>query len=168
MENMQHHQPTVLRTVIAGIIGLFGFLIVIRIGFRVADPILFNPNVQSPKLIAVWNEIEPLPPAHGLIATLSILLLIGIGRAFIYRWLAPSWPTGVVARAQRYWLLVWFLSYFFVEFSAPFTLFGEPVGLILIELVILGVSVLTEAFVVAGIMERSKALAAKGRSTRLG
>ena len=59
-------------------------------------------------------------------------------------------------------MLVWFLSYFFVEFSAPFTLFGEPVGLILIELVILGVAVLTEAFVVAGIMESSKAQAAKG------
>jgi hypothetical protein len=162
MENMQHQQLTVLRTVIAGIIGLFGFLIVNMIGFRVADPILFDPNVQSPKLMAVWNKIEPLPPAHGLIATLSILVLIGIGRAFVYRWLAPSWPSGFAARAIRYWMLVWFLSYFFVEFSAPFTLFGEPVGLILIELVILGVAVLTEAFVVAGIMESSKAQAAKG------
>jgi len=168
MENMQHQQPTVLRTVIAGIIGLFGFLIVNRIGFRVVDPILFDPNLQSPKLIAVWNEVEPLPPAHGLVATLSILVLIGIGRAFIYRWLAPFWPSGFAARVIRYWLLVWFLSYFFVEFSAPFTLFGEPVGLILIEMVILGVAVLTEAFAVAGIMESSKALAAKGQSTRLG
>jgi hypothetical protein len=161
MENMQHQGPTVLRTVIAGIIGLFVFLIVNRIGFGVADPILFDPNLQSPKLISVWNEVEPLPPAHGLVATLLIFVLIGIGRAFIYRWLAPSWPTGVVARAQRYWLLVWFLSSLFVEFSAPFTLFGEPVGLILIELVILGAAVLAEAFVVAGIMESSKALAAK-------
>jgi len=168
MEYMQHQQPTMLRTIIAGIIGLFGFLVVNMIGFRVADPILFNPNLQSPKLIAVWNKIKPLPPAHGLVATLSILVLIGIGRAFIYRWLAPSWPTGVVARAQRYWLVVWFLSYFFVEFSAPFTLFGEPVGLILIELVILGLAVLTEAFVVAGIMEGRKTQAAKGWSIRLG
>lgn len=168
MENMQHQQPTVLRTVIAGIIGLFGFLFVNRIGFKVADPILFDPNLQSPKLIAVWNEIKPLPPAHGLVATLSILVLIGIGRAFVYRWLARFWPSGFAARAIRYWLLVWFLSYFFVEFSAPFTLFGEPAGLILIEMVILGVAVMTEAFVVAGIMETSKALAAKGQSTRLG
>lgn len=160
MENMHHQQPTVLRTVIAGIIGLFGFLIVNMIGFRVTYPILFDPNVQSPKLIAVWNEIEPLPPAHGLVATLSILVLIGIVRAFVYRWLAPSWPPSFMARALRYWLLVWFLSHFFVEFSAPFTLFGEPVGLILIELVIQGVAVLTEAFVVTGIMESSKALVA--------
>ena len=162
MANMQHQQPTVLRTVIAGLMGLFGFLIVNTIGFRVADPILFDPNLQSSKLTAVWNEVEPLPPAHGLVATLSILVLIGIGRAFMYRWLAPSWPSGFAARVIRYWLLVWFLSYFFVEFSAPFTLFGEPVGLILIELVILGVAVLTEAFAVAGIMESSKVLAAKG------
>ena len=162
MENIQHQQHTVPRTVIAGIIGIFGFLIVNMIGFRVANPILFDPNLQSPKLIAVWNVIEPLPPAHGLVATLSILVLIGIGRAFVYRWLAPSWPPGLAARALRYWLLVWFLSYFFVEFSAPFTLFGEPVRLILIELVILGVAIFTEAFVVAGIMESSKAQAAKG------
>jgi len=163
MENIHHQQqPTVLRTVIAGIIGLFGSLIVNMIGFRVADPILFDPNLQSPKLIAVWDEIEPLPPAHGLMATLSILILIGIGHAFIYRWLAAAWPAGAVARALRYWLLIWFLSSLFVEFSAPFTLFGEPVGLILIELVILGAAVLAEAFVVAGIMESSKALVVQG------
>jgi len=159
MENTQYQQPTVLRTVIAGIIGLFCFLIVNRVGFRVADSILFDPKLQSPKLIAVWNEIEPLPPAHGLVVTLSILVLIGIGRAFVYRWLSPSWPPGFAARAIRYWLLIWFLSYFFVEFSAPFTLFGEPTGLILIELVILGVAILTEAFVVTGIMGSSKAQA---------
>jgi len=71
MENILHQQPIVLRTVNAGIIGFFGFLIVNRVGFGVADPILFDPNLQSSKLIAVWDEIEPLPPAHGLVAMLS-------------------------------------------------------------------------------------------------
>ena len=58
----------------------------------VADPILFDPDLQSAKLIAVWDEIEPLPPAYREAATAIILLLIGIGRAFIYSWLAPAWP----------------------------------------------------------------------------
>ncbi len=84
-------RPSVLRTVIAGVVGAVGGLIITFIGFMVADPILFDPDLQSPKLIAVWDETEPLPPAYGEAATGIILLLIGIGRAFICRWLAPAW-----------------------------------------------------------------------------
>lgn len=86
-------RPSVLLTVIAGLAGAVVGLITTFIGFMVADPILFDPDLQSAKLIAVWDEIEPLPPACGEAATGIILLLIGIGRAFIYRWLAPAWPT---------------------------------------------------------------------------
>lgn len=59
-------------------------------------------------------------------------------------------------------MLVWFLSFFFVEFAAPFTLFGEPVGLVLIELVIVAVAVLVEPFVLAVIMERRNMRVAGG------
>ena len=151
-----------LKTVIAGVVGVVAFLIVNFLGFSVAGPILFDPDLQSAKLIAVWDEIEPLPPAHGEAATLSILILIAVGRAFVYRWLAPAWPTGLVARALRYALLVWSLTFFFVEFAAPFTLFGEPVWLVLIELVILAVAVLAEAFVLTGIIERRSTPEASG------
>ena len=162
MEGMQHQRPGVLRTVVAGVVGIVGFLIVNLLGFELAGDILFDPDLQSAKLIAVWEEIEPLPPAHGEAVTGVILILIGIGRAFVYRWLAPGWPAGVVARALRYALLVWFLSFFFVEFAAPFTLFGEPVWLVLIELVILAVAVLVEAFLLVRIMERRGTPAADG------
>jgi len=57
---------------------------------------------------------------------------------------------------------VWFLAFLFVEFSAPFNLFGEPVGLVLIELAILAVAVLAEAFVLAGIVERRRTAMASG------
>lgn len=86
-------RPSVLRSVIAGLAGAVVGLIITLIGFMVADPILFDPDLQSAKLIAVWDETEPLPPTSGEAATGIILLLIGIGRAFIYRWLAPAWPT---------------------------------------------------------------------------
>ena len=162
MEGMQFQRPGVLRTVVAGVVGTVVLLIVNLVGFELAGDILFDPDLQSAKLIAVWEEIEPLPPAHGEALTGVILILIGIGRAFVYRWLAPAWPTGVIARALRYALLVWFLSFFFVEFAAPFTLFGEPVGLVLIELVILAVAVLAEAFVLVGIMERRGTPVAEG------
>jgi hypothetical protein len=141
------------RTVLAGLGGAVVFVILQYTLFGLAGPILDDPNLQSAKLTAVWNEIEPLPPAYGYAATVAGLALIGIGRAFVYRWLAPAWPNRVVARALRYALLIWFLSFLFVEFSAPFTLFGEPAGLLALELVILGVAVLGEAFVLAAIME---------------
>lgn len=163
MGSVPLQQPNVLRTVAAGAAGLVVFIIVNAVGFSLADAILFDPKIQSAKLIAVWDEIEPLPPAHGEVATLSILIFIYIGRAFVYRWLAVGWPPGVVPRALRYGLLIWFLSFFFVEFSAAFTLFGEPVGLVFIELTILGIAALAESFVMAGIMEQSRRRVAGGR-----
>lgn len=101
MQGVQHPRPSVLRTVVAGVVGAVVFLIVNALGFSVAGDILFDPDLQSAKLIAVWDEIEPLPPAHGEAVTGVILILMVIGRAFVYRWLAPAWPTGLVARALR-------------------------------------------------------------------
>jgi hypothetical protein len=150
-------RSSILVTVLAGVAGVAAFLVLNFVGFKVADPILGDPELQSAKLTAVWDEIEPLPPAHGEAASITILVLIGIGRAFVYRWLGKFWPSGLVSRVWRYWLLVWFLTFVYTEFAAPFTLFGEPAALVLVELVILGVAVLGEAFAVVGIMHVRKA-----------
>lgn len=150
----------VARTVLAGLAGGAAFLLTNAILFGLADPILFDPNLQSAKLVAVWMELEPRPlmaTNMGLMAT--ILVLLAVGRSFIYRWIAGAWPPGIAARAVRYALLVWFLSYLFLEISTALNLLREPLPLLLLELLIQGLVVLAEGFVVATVHEKQRKLA---------
>jgi hypothetical protein len=58
--------------------------------------------VQSPQLIAVWAELEPLP----LFATAPHVVLLkyalfGIGYAILLRSVAAAWPAGDWSRTWR-------------------------------------------------------------------
>ena len=115
--------------------------------------ILLDPSLQSPKLIAVWTHIEPLPLVVNSPAPIIIgLIFFGIGHAFIYRWLSASWPQGIAARAWRMAALIFFLSFLFWEFFTPFNQFGEPLKLILLELVFWAAIAAAEAFVIAAVL----------------
>ncbi len=52
-------RPSVLRTFIAGLAGAVVGLIITFIGFMVADPILFDPDLQGAKLIAEFVAAQP-------------------------------------------------------------------------------------------------------------
>lgn len=148
---------TFTRTAAAGTAGGAVFFTISALLFTIAHPLLFDPDLQSAKLIAVWEDIEPLPlSATAPLMMALIFILVAIGRAFIYRWLANAWPPGVAARALRYALLVWFLSLLFFEMFTPWNLLGEPVVLVLVELAIWAVVVLAEGFVFAAILERKR------------
>jgi hypothetical protein len=87
------------------------------------------------KLIAVWTTIAPLP----LIVTYPLAMVLGVvglgvGHAFVYRWLAPAWPPGILRRALRMAALLYLLSSVCFEFFAPFNLLREPVPLVAVEL----------------------------------
>jgi membrane associated rhomboid family serine protease len=138
------------------------------IGFGVhGDAFLLNPAIQSEKLIAVWTEIEPLPLVVDRPAPIVVgILLFGVIHAYLYRWISPAWPTGTVKRALSLALLVFLLSFVFWEFFTPFNQFGEPLGLIAIELCFWAVIALADGFAIAAIMERG--LPKKRRQTRGG
>jgi hypothetical protein len=106
------------------------------LGFGVhADGILLDPSLQSEKLIAVWTRLEPLPLVVAAPAPIIIgLILFAIGHAFLYRMISPVWPAGIVLRALRMALLIFFFSFLFWEFFTPFNQFGEPLSLIALEL----------------------------------
>lgn len=116
--------------------------------------ILVDPSIQSHKLIAVWTQIEPIPLVVSSPAIIIIgLILFSIGHAFIYQWLAPSWPQGIVARAWRLAALVFFLSFLFFEFFTPFNMFGEPILLVVLELIFWAAIAIAEALAIAAILE---------------
>jgi hypothetical protein len=125
------------KILLAGLIGGVTLNIIMLLTFRMlgfgwnGGGILLDPSIQSPKLIAVWTQMEPLPLVVARPATIILgLVLFGIGHAFIYQWLAPAWPSGIKARAWRLAVLVFFFSFLFWEFFTPFNQFGEPLPLI--------------------------------------
>lgn len=156
------------RTVIAGVAGGMAMSIAMLLTFRLigfgwnADGILLHPEWQSPKLIAVWTKMEPLP----LIITqppIMILgmVLFGVGHSIIYRWLSAAWPKGVWPRAWRFSILTFGMTFLFWEFFTPFNLFGEPLVLIGLELAFWTVVAFSEGLALAGVSEWLDGVATK-------
>lgn len=83
-------KPSISRTLVAGLAGgaafsVAGFLTFVLIGSGLdhrSGP-LFDPDMQSPKLIAVWTQMEPLP----LFVTAPYVI--------------AAWPEGVAPRMWR-------------------------------------------------------------------
>jgi len=150
------------RTILAGGLGGIAFVIAMVLTFRISgfgingDGILMDPTLQSPKLIAVWSKLEPLPLVITHPEIISVgLLLIGIIHAFLYRWIRSAWPSGIKARGSRFSTLLFLMIFVFWEFFTPFNQLGEPVMLIALELSFWALIALSEGFAIAWIMERS-------------
>jgi len=155
-----------LKTLLAGIAGGIAFNLAMLFTFRAigfgwdGQGILISSAMQSPKLVAVWTTLEPLPMIVSNPAPIiGGIVLFGIGHAFVYRWLSAAWPAGITPRALRFAGLHFFMTFLFWEFFTPFNQFGEPLPLIALELVFWAIIALAEAFVIAAILESRKAAA---------
>ncbi|MEE9594370.1 MAG: hypothetical protein V3V92_03125 [Candidatus Hydrothermarchaeales archaeon] len=160
MSRSEDHVISNRKTLLAGLAGGLALNVSMLLTFRLigfgwdGGGILVDPSLQSPKLIAVWTQIEPIPLVVSSPPPIIIgLILFSIGHAFIYRWLSPSWPAGIKARSLRLATLVFFLSFSFFEFFTPFNMFGEPGPLIALELVFWAIIALAEAVAIATVME---------------
>jgi len=153
-------RASIPRTILAGLLGGLALNTAMLLTFRLlgfgwnGGGILLDPSHQSRKLIAVWTRIEPIPlVVDKPFAIIIGLILFGIGHAFFYRWLSPSWPPGITPRAWRIAVLIFFFSFLFWEFFTPFNMFGEPLLFIGLELVFWAIIALAEAFVIASVFE---------------
>lgn len=164
-----------MRTAVAGVAGGLAMNIAMLLTFRLVgfgwngDGILLTSPTQSPKLVAVWTQLEPLP----LVVTnpapiVAGLTLYGIALAFIYRGLSAAWPPGIVSRSLRMGGLLFLMSFVFWEFFTPFNQFGEPFPLIALELVFWALIALATAFAIAGVMERGAPRGGAARQDRSG
>lgn len=149
------------RTIVAGLAGGIAMNLAMVLTFRLvgfglnADGFLLNPSVQSHKLIAVWTEIEPLPLVVTNPTPIILgLILFGIAHAYLYRWVSPAWPEGIVRRGLSFALIVFLIGFLFWEFFTPFNQFGEPLGLITIELSFWAIIALADGFAISTCMER--------------
>ncbi len=164
-------KPSHARTVLAGVAGGFAMnaamLLTFRfIGFGVSgEGILLNPALQSGKLIAVWTELEPLPlVVNRPLPIILGIIAFGIAHAYLYRWICPAWPPGVARRGLSFALLIFVTSFLFWEFFTPFNQFGEPLGLIAIELSFWALIAVADGMAISAIMERGERGALKQRA----
>jgi hypothetical protein len=162
-------KPPISRTLVAGVAGGVGFglttfltFVLIGSGLDHRSGPLFDPSLQSSKVLAVWTQMEPLP----LFVTKPHLMLLGyvvfgIGHALLYRSVASAWPEPVAARIWRLAAIMWSLSYVFFEFLGPFNLLGEPLRLVALELSFWALAALVEATIIVLMLERPGAAAGR-------
>lgn len=141
------------RATIAGAAGIFA-------GAAVSGPLLFalgpftifNDALQSPKVQAVWDELEPLPlMLSNPVAFALVLVLLGVVHGLVFALIAGSLPGGRVRRGLLYGLLIWLMSHLFFELNGPYALLGEPLPLVGVELTISFVGALAEGVVISAI-----------------
>ncbi len=154
---------SIVRTIAAGVVAGLVMNAIMLVTFGISgfgwtwDGFLVDPRLQSEKLIAVWTRLEPLPLIVTDPALIGMgLILFGVGHAFVYRWLSPLLSGGVFARGARLGGLIFFLSFLFFEYFAPFNLFGEPLVLVAAELVFWAAIAFGEAFALVAVMGRGK------------
>ncbi len=147
-----------MRTIAAGMLGGIAASLAVLILFRLIGfeywGILTNPEYQSPKLIKVWAEIEPIPLAvnHPGIITLGFVLL-SILHAFLFAIIREGLPGEGLKKGIIIGLIIWLFSYVFFEFFTPWNMFGEPVALVALELLFwIGVA-LSEGVVIAKVYD---------------
>lgn len=136
--------------------GAVGFLVANIVSnilfFHAGRDLLFDSERQSPKVLAVLFEMEPLPlmftngPAY-----LAIAAGIGALHGLVFAWIEPALPSGMVKRGLAYAAVLWVLMALYFEFHAPFNMFGEPPALVAVELVFWIVVLATEGVILSAI-----------------
>ena len=149
---MERIKPT--KAIVAGILGGMAASLVVLILFRLIGfeywGILTNPEYQSPKLLKVWTEIEPISLAvnNPGIITLGFVIL-SILHAFVFAIIRQGIPGEGLKKGIIFGLIIWLFSYVFFEFFTPWNMFGEPLYLVGLELLFwIGVA-LSEGIVIA-------------------
>lgn len=108
--------------------GFLGGVVGLLAGYAVAFPILmligpetvFNEAIQSPKLLAVWGELEPEPLvfANPVIYGLGLAVIGGV-QGLVFAGIATALPQGRFQRGLTFGVIVSAIAYLFAEFAWP-------------------------------------------------
>lgn len=149
------------KVVRGGIAGAVAFVVANIVSnllfFRLGKPVLFNPDVQGEKVMAVLFEMEPLPLmfTNGPLY-MAIAAVIGIAHGLVFAYIEPILPTGTVKRGAAFAAILWVLMALYFEFHTPFNMFHEPVPLVLLELLFWVIVLLVEGLLISWIYGKSR------------
>ncbi|TBR10476.1 MAG: hypothetical protein EPO62_03470 [Candidatus Nitrosotenuis sp.] len=121
----------------------------------ISQSVIFSNNLdQSPKLVAVWNTLEPVPQMTSLFPALLITPVIF---SFFFVVLYDSIPGhGKIKKGFAYGIILWGTIAVFFELFTPLGLFGEPLHLLAYELSLWFVGLVTTSLVLSGIYARKQ------------
>jgi hypothetical protein len=113
--------------------------------FQLFSGILFDPALQSEKMLAVLFEMEPLPLmfSNGPLY-LAVSAGIGVVHGIVFVYIEPVLPRGnVVRRGGAFAAILWALM------ALYFNMFGEPILLVVLELLLWMPVLLTEGILLS-------------------
>jgi len=119
----------------------------------ISQNIIFSETMgQSPKLVAVWNTLEPVPSQLSLIPALIITPSIF---SFFFAVLYDSIPgKGKLKKGFAYGIILWGTIAIFFELFTPLGLFGEPLHLLGYELFLWFVGLVVVGIILSLIYKR--------------
>lgn len=138
---MQRTVKIILVGLIAGLVseGILGMLFINPI----IKSILYNPEIQSQLFIQITPQRDVLVSVAGLVV-LSII------HAWLFVVLAKAIPGETWVRKGLFWgFTIWLMYWVFQEWFIYHTLFGEPVILNILELIILLAGSFVEGLIIA-------------------
>jgi hypothetical protein len=122
--------------------GIAGFLVAGALSFGLLELVgpatVYNDEIQSPKLSAVWDDelwgaprmmSDPISFAPALIA-------LGAAQGAVFVLVAPALSPQIVRRGLMYGLVLALLSTLAFELLGPFNLLLEPIQLVAVEWVV--------------------------------
>ena len=125
--------------------------------FQLGAPILFDPDIQSAKVIDVLFEMEPRPLMFEN-GPLYMAYGLGIGaiHGLVFMMIEPALGRTRLLRGLRFAVVLWALMALHLEFHTPFNMFREPLMLVGLELFFWAVVVLVEGLVLSFLYGRSR------------
>lgn len=98
---------------------------------------VFDSELQSPKVTAVWETLEPEPLMMSDPISFGLAFaLLGAAQGAVFVLVAPALSSRMVKRGLTYGLILWLLSNLAFELLGPFNLLAEPVPLVAVELAV--------------------------------
>jgi hypothetical protein len=142
--------------VISGIAGIFaGAAVSGPLLFAIGPFTIFNEAIQSPKVQAVWDELEPLPlMISNPVAFALVLALLGVVHGLVFALIVGGLPGRRLKRGLLYGLIIWLMSHLFFELNGPYGLLGEPMPLVGVELIVSLIGALLEGIVISAVYGR--------------
>ncbi|MFQ5945774.1 MAG: hypothetical protein ACE5NC_05915 [Anaerolineae bacterium] len=153
------------RAVVAGLVAFAAVfpVAVFLFGNPLSRRIVFTTDFgQSSKLLANWLETQPIPPVGpfwedllaftpekvGILLALAGVLVV---HALIYQIVAPVLPSAGWRKGISFGIGVWALVYLFYEIFVPLNQFGEPIPIVVYELILWFVVAAVEGLVIAAV-----------------
>ena len=155
--------PKIIRAPLAGLLAFtIATLVSNVLFFQLGAPVLFDPGLQSAKVIDVLFEMDPKPLmfANGPLY-MAYGAAIGLVHGLVFMMIEPALGKTRFQRGLRFALILWGLMALYFEFHAPFNMFREPIGLVGLELLFWIPVCLAEGLILSLIYGRSRYEAAE-------